>query len=128
MKLKFQENINRIENCPAKNEVGEMKLFRCVEDNLTQESFQPQAVLMKPKFQDKCIAWGLSVFNSFDAATEVLKNLSGNKRVNYTRIAQAVINDTHGIKYGGRNKKHYTFFPKEDFNLIENFEIVNPNE
>ena len=128
MKLKFQENIEKIKDCPANNEHGEKKLFRCVEKELTDNSFLPQAVLLKPKYQHKCIAWGLSVFNSFDSANQILKNLSKNKRVNYSKIAQGVINDSHGIKYGGTNKKHYTFFPSEEFKVVENFEIVDRNE
>ena len=125
MKLNFQKNIDKIKDCPAKNEKGEIEFYRCVESNLSEKSFTPQAVLLKPKYQDKCIAWGLSVFNNIDSAKEVLKNLSGKKRVNYSKIAKAVINDDHGIKYGGNNKKHYTFFPAEGFNVVEKFEIVD---
>lgn len=125
MKLKFQENIEKIKDCPANNERGEKKLYRCVEKKITEKSFTPQAVLLKPKYQDKCIAWGLSVFNSLDSANQMLKNLSKNKRVNYSKIAKGVINDSHGIKYGGTNKIHYTFFPSEDFKVVENFEIVD---
>tara|TARA_R110002050_G_scaffold125594_5_gene245366 strand:- start:2467 stop:2853 length:387 start_codon:yes stop_codon:yes gene_type:complete len=128
MKLKFQENIEKIKDCPANNEQGVKKLFRCVEKEITEKSFMPQAVLLKPKYQDNCIAWGLSVFNSFDSANQILKNLSKNKRVNYSNIAQAIINDSHGIKYGSSNKKHYTFFPSEEFNIVENFEIVARND
>src|SRR5690606_7463428 len=121
-------NIEKIKDCPANNEIGEKTLFRCVENEVNEKSFIPQAVLLKPKYQDKCIAWGLSVFNSFDSANQMLKNLSKNKRVNYSKIAQGVINDSHGIKYGGSNKKHYTFFPAEEFNVVENFEIVDRND
>ncbi|MFI8377465.1 hypothetical protein [Leeuwenhoekiella sp. NPDC079379] len=128
MKLKFQANIERIKDCPANNERGEKIVFRCVESELSEKSFIPNAVLLKPKFQDHCIAWGLSVFSTFDSANEMLKNLSKNKRVNYKKIAQARITDEHGIKYGSKNKKHYTFFPKEELNVIENFKIVVGNE
>tara|TARA_R110002051_G_scaffold185303_3_gene254776 strand:- start:14494 stop:14880 length:387 start_codon:yes stop_codon:yes gene_type:complete len=128
MKLKFQENIEKIKNCPSRNEQGEKELFRCVESKLTEKSFQPQAVLLKPKYQDMCMAWGLSVFSSFDSANQMLKNLSKNKRVNYSKIAHGVVRDNDGVKYGGANKKHYTFFPSEEFNLVKNFEIVNSND
>ena len=128
MKLKFQENIEKIKNCPANNEKGEKTLFRCVEKDITENSFVPQAVLLKPKYQDLCIAWGLSVFSSLDSANQTLKNLSQNKRVNYSKIAQGLINDEHGIKYGGNNKKHYTFFPSEEFNVVDNFAIIESDE
>ncbi len=128
MKLKFQESIEKIKDCPANNELGDKRLFRCVENEVNEKSFVPQAVLLKPKYQDKCIAWGLSVFNSFDSANQMLKNLSKNKRVNYSKIAQGMIDDSHGIKYGGSNKKHYRFFPSEEFNVVENFEIVDRND
>ncbi|WP_167597962.1 hypothetical protein [Leeuwenhoekiella sp. ZYFB001] len=128
MKLKFQKDIEKIKDCPANNEKGERILFRCVESELSEKSFTPNAVLLKPKFQDTCIAWGLSVFSTFDSANEMLKNLSKNKRVNYANIAQATISDEHGIKYGSKNKKHYTFFPKEEFNVVDNFKIVGDNE
>ncbi|PHQ30839.1 hypothetical protein [Leeuwenhoekiella nanhaiensis] len=128
MKLKFQENIDKIKNCPSQNEKGEMNLFRCVESEISEKSFVPQAVLLKPKYQDMCIAWGISVFNSFDSANQMLKNLSKNKRNNYSKIARGIINDSHGIKHGGNNKKHYTFFPTEEFNILENFEVVNRND
>lgn len=124
MKLKYQEDIEKIDNCPSNNEEGEKLLFRCVESELTKDSFQPQAVLLKPKYKDMCKAWGLSVFSSFDSANQVLQNLSKNKRVGYSKIAKVTVSDDDGIKCGDTNKKHYTFFPYEKFNLIANFEIV----
>lgn len=127
MKLKFQKNIEKINNCPAGNEHGEKTLFRCVEKELTEKSFIPHAVLSKPKFQNECIAWGLSVFSSLDSANQMLKNLSKNKRINYSKIAQGKIKDVDGVKYSSKNKKHYTFFPSEEFDVVENFEIVEHN-
>lgn len=128
MKLRFQKKIEKIKDCPAGNERGEKILFRCVESELTEKSFTPNAVLLKPKFQNNCIAWGLSVFSTYDSANQMLKNLSKNKRVNYSKIAQAKITDESGIKYGSKNKKHYTFFPKEEFDIVKNFEIVKNND
>ena len=56
MELNYQSEIDNIQNCPAKNENGVIKLFRCVETPMTEDSFIPVAIL-KPKFKDKCIAW-----------------------------------------------------------------------
>lgn len=64
MKLKFQESIEKIKDRPANNELGEKRLFRCVESEVNEKSFVPQAVLLKPKYQDNCIAWGLSRLNA----------------------------------------------------------------
>ena len=124
MKLKYQEEINKIKDCPAGNEKGSKQLYRCIEEQISEKSFIPQAVLLKPKYQNKCIAWGLSVFSSFESANQMLNNLSKNKRINYAKVAKGVICDSHGIKYPGKNKKHYTFFPEENFDVVENFEIV----
>ena len=128
MTLKFQENIDKIKGCPAENEKGEKMLFRCVESKITEKSFIPHAVLSKPKYQDKCIAWGLSVFSSFGSANQMLKNLSKNKRISYSKIARGRINDQHGIKYCSKNKEHYTFFPSIEFDVVENFQIISQND
>lgn len=125
MKLNYQKKINKIKDCPLGNEKGGKTLFRCVESKLTKNSFIPNAVLLKPKFQNNCNAWGLSVFNTYESASQMLKNLSKKKRLNYSKIAKGYITDDDGIKYMSKNKKHYTFFPKEELDVIEYFEIVN---
>lgn len=128
MKLKFEEEIKKIKKCPGNNEKGELILFRCVENPLSENSFVPQAVLLKPKYKDYCIAWGLSVFKNLDSAKQTLNNLSKKKRSIYTNIAKGTINDTHGVKYSGSDKNHYTFFPSEDFDFLKSFEIINTDE
>lgn len=128
MKLKFQEDIDKIPNCPAPNKTGQVTLYRCVEEELTENSFIPNAVLRKPKLQNECIAWGLSLFSSFDSAKQMLNNLTRCKQVKYKQIAKAVINDSHGTKFSDKNNNHYTFFPTKEFNELENFEIVNRDE
>ena len=128
MKLKYQKKLDSIENCPVSHEKGKKVLYRCVEDPLNIESFQPQAVLLKPKYQNRCIAWGLSVFDNFDSASQTLKNLSKKKRNKYNAIAKSLISDKDGVKYCTKNKRHYTFFPESSLNLVEKFETVESHE
>ena len=129
MKFRYEKQLRAIANCPAKNEAGEITLFRCIENPLTNNSFLPQAVLRKPKFQDMCEAWGLSTFNDLSQAHSMLKSLARSKRIQYSGIAKLIVTDEDGIKYQSFGRKaHYTFFPKEDMNFIDSVEIVYENE
>lgn len=127
MTLEYQEKLNSIENCPLENQKGEKILFRCVENPMTVNSFIPQAVLLKPKYQDNCLAWGLSLFSNYDSAKQMLNNLSKNKLVNYSNIAKSNLTDLDGIKHSGTNKKHFTFYPKKHTDILSKFAIVNEN-
>lgn len=124
MKFNYQENLDSINDCPGHNEKGEMILYRCVERVVTLASFQPQAVLHKPKYEKMCIAWGLSVNTSYGGAKRTLKSLSKYKEPEYGAIAKGVVNDDDGIKHCGKNSDHYTFFPSEGCDLISKFEII----
>ena len=127
MQLEYQEKLDLIENCPLENQKGEIVLFRCVENPMTHSSFIPNAVLLKPKFQDNCLAWGLSLFSNYDSAKQMLNNLSKNKQVNYSNIAKSNLTDFDGIKHYSKNKKHFTFYPKKNINILSKFAIVNDN-
>lgn len=125
MELKYQKEINSIENCPVENQKGEKILFRCVENPMDINSFQPNAVLLKPKFQNNCLAWGLSLFSNYDSAKQMLNNLSKNKRTNYSKIAKSKLTEDDGIKHNSKNKNHYTFYPAESLDILSKFAIVN---
>ncbi len=125
MKLKYQKEINSIANCPVDNQKEEKILFRCVENPMTNDSFLPQAVLLKPKYQKYCPAWGLSMFSNYDSAKQVLKSLSKKKGSKYKSIAKSNITESDGVKHCGNNKKHYTFYPEKDLDLLSKFALVN---
>lgn len=125
MKLKYQKEINSINNCPAENQKGEKILFRCVENPMSIDSFLPNAVLLKPKFQNNCLAWGLSLFSNYSSAKQTLNNLSKNKRTNYSKIAQSNLTEEDGIKHCSKNKKHYTFYPVKSLDILSKFAIVD---
>ena len=127
MQLKYQDKLDSIENCPVENQKGEKILFRCVENPMTEKSFIPNAVLLKPKFQDNCLAWGLSLFSNYDSAKQMLNNLSKNKQVNYSNIAKSKLTDLDGIKHTSKNKKHYTFYQEKNADILSKFAIVNEN-
>lgn len=129
MELKYQSQIESIDNCPLDNLLGEKILFRCVENPMTPKSFEPYAALNKAKFKDNCLAWGLSMFSDLKSAKEILKNLSQNKKqkVNLSSIAYCKLTDNDGIKHNSKNRNHYTFYPKKDFDLIDKFAIVDEN-
>lgn len=125
MIFEYQEKIDLIENCPNNNEVGDKILYRCVENPMSENSFIPNAVLLKPKHSNNCLAWGLSLFNNYNSAKEMLNNLSKNKQVKYSGVAKSVLTDLDGIKHCGKNKKHYTFYPKKDLDILSKFAITN---
>lgn len=128
MKLAFQDNIDKIENCPLDNIKGSIRLYRCVENPITENSFIPNAVLLKPKHQKNCKAWGLSLFETYDKAKEILNNLSGKKQLNYTDVAVGILDDADGIKNkDSKNSKHYTFFPYESLSIVSKFAIIEEN-
>ena len=125
MKLKYQEQIDAIGDCPSININGQLELFRCVSNPIDDDSFLPQAVLLKPKHQDNCLAWGLSCFSSESSAKGTLANLSKRKRSNYSIIAKGMITDEDGIKHrSGANKQHFTLYPIEGLDLSKRFKVV----
>src|SRR5690554_2147800 len=129
MTLKFQENIDKIEGCPAKSENGDKTLYRFILSvPLDSDSFKPHSLIHKPKFDNICIAWGLSTYDSLKSAQEALQNLPKKTREKFTAIAVSEITDDDGIKYPTKNKRHYTFFPKKEVNLLTKFALVNPDE
>ncbi len=129
MELQFQENINKIEGCPANNEGGDKTLYRFIMSiPLDSDSFKPHSLIHKPKFDNICIAWGLSTYDSLKSAKEALQNLPKKTREKFTAIAVSEITDADGIKYPTKNKRHYTFFPKKEVNLLSKFVLVNQDE
>lgn len=124
MTLHFQKEIDKIENCPNNHSKGNLTLYRVVENPVSQDSFLPQAVLLKPKYKGYCEAWGISLFSRYETATMNLKGLSKKKRPQYRAIAESLIEDSDGIKYCGKDKRHYTFFPRVELDLVEKFKIV----
>ncbi|MFD2726271.1 hypothetical protein [Hyunsoonleella rubra] len=126
MELKFQEKINKIDDCPANNESGDKNLYRFILSvPMNSDSFKPHSLIYKPKFDNICIAWGLSTYDSLKSANEALQNLPKKTREKFTAIAVSKITDEDGIKYSTKNKKHYTFFPKKEVNLLTKFVLVN---
>ena len=123
MDLLHQEHINKIENCPLQSQIGELKLYRWVNRDKLVDSFIPTGI--RPKHSTTCLAWGLSTFNSKDSAIQELNNLSKSIRRKYNAIAWCSIKDDDGIKHQSGNKKHhYTFYPKSNFDLISNFQVI----
>lgn len=124
MKLINQEEINKIDGCPSESYKGTLKLFRWVNSENIEQSFEFYGST-KPKFAKDCIAWGLSTYKSKKAAIEVLKNMSAGMQKKFNAIASCDIEDSDGIKYQSReNLNHYTFFPITEFNTASKFNIV----
>lgn len=128
MELNFQKEIDKIDNCPANNEIGEKTLFRFIKKPIDKNSFTPHSIIHKPKFNNLCNAWGLSTYDSLRSAKEAFKNLPAKTRLKFDSIAFAKVTDKDGIKYHTKNKVHYTFFPKKNLDLISKFSIVQENE
>ena len=128
MKLRYQEEIEEIENCPVTHEKGNRVFYRWIKDHLNEESFEPHAILHNGRFKNLCEGWGISLFISLSAAKEVLNNLPPKKRLQYKSIAKGEIFESEGIKYYTKNEKHYTFFPKDDIDLVSKFMIVEDDK
>ncbi|TDN93395.1 hypothetical protein DET49_104121 [Salegentibacter sp. 24] len=129
MELKFQERIDNIEDCPAINENGDKTLYRFILSvPMDSNSFKPHSLIHKPKFDNICIAWGLSTYDSFKSAKEALQNLPKKTREKFTAIAVSDISDDDGVKYPTKNKRHYTFFPKKEVDLLAKFALVKEDE
>lgn len=129
MELKFQENISKIKGCPAGNEAGDKTLYRFITSlPLAENSFKPHSMIYKPKFDNLCNAWGLSTYDSLSSATEALKNLPKKTRKKFMAIAVSEVTDNDGVKYPTSNKRHYTFFPKKELNLLTKFTVIKQND
>ncbi|AWM12448.1 hypothetical protein DI487_00175 [Flavobacterium sediminis] len=126
MKLKYQDKINEIDNCPLANERGSVKVIRVGKSNpATNEDLKPHAILF-PKYKDLCQAWGLSVFK-YPTTSDDIKNILPRKlseRFDKTHVF--TITDSMGVKYQiGDNQSHYTFFPNEGIDLLSTFVTNN---
>lgn len=129
MKLRYQKDIDKIENCPSDNEKGNKELYRFILSNsIDENSFVPNSTIFKPKFDKICIAWGLSTYDSLNNAEEALRNLPKKTREKFKAIAVGDISDKDGIKYLTKSKGHYTLFPFKDVNLLSKFELVEKND
>lgn len=127
MNLLHQEQIEKLDNCPTSNQSGEIKLYRWVNKDYMETSFTPHA--FKEKFKNNCEAWGLSTYNNKQKALEYLNSASSNIKKKYNSIAFCNINDESGIKHqSGNNLHHYTFYPDKDFDLVNNFQILENDE
>lgn len=123
MKLVNQDYIDKINNCPSENYKGEIRLFRWMNTNSVDKSFDYYG--FKPKYANICNAWGLSTYKTKNSALEALKNVSVGMQKRYNAIAECVIKDDDGIKYqSGKNLNHYTFFPLIKFDLPNKFKIT----
>lgn len=124
MKLLNQDEINKIDGCPSENFKGKLRLFRWVNSNNIEQSFDCYAST-KPKYAKECIAWGLSTYKSRKSAIEVLKNLPTGMQKKFNAIAACEIEDSDGVKYQSReNINHYTFFPIKEFDMVSKFKII----
>lgn len=125
MELEFQEDINKIEDCPLGNENKDKILYRWVSNPLTIEDFIPHSI-QKSRLKKKCIAWGLSTFDSVAALNEKLENLTPVMKEKFPQIAKANITEETGIKYKStQTNGHYTYFPKKGVDLLTIFKPVD---
>lgn len=125
MKLKNQKELDKLQNCPLKNNPKTIKLFRLVKEETITENDLIPLILENPKrFKGKkneCLSWGLSLFNTRKAAEDTVKFLSKKKRKHksiYSIVAKEPVTFKH---QSGTNKNHYTVYPYTDIDLIPNF-------
>jgi len=122
MDLLHQEHIEKIDNCPANNQLGEIKLYRWVNKDDLENSYTPHG--FKEHLKNNCLAWGLSTYNNKQKAIEALNNATKGVRKKYNTIAFCVIKDEYGIKHQSGSNNHYTFYPNKEFDIIGNFQII----
>lgn len=128
MALKYNDEISLIENCPSNNESGDKTLYRFAKLPVNNDSFIPHSVIYKPRFKNKCIAWGLSTYDSLSAAKQAYKNLPKGKRLQLDAIVSGKVRDKDGIKYQStNNSRHYTFFPEDNLSCVNLFNNVLNN-
>lgn len=87
MEIKYQEDVNKIKNCPLKNENGNKTLYRIIKSNpLTEDTFIPHSVIHKPRFNEHCEAWGLSTYNNLKSAQEAFNSLSKKQKDTFVAL------------------------------------------
>lgn len=124
--LMYSEEISKIDNCPSKNEKGSIEVVRLVKNNPAKIEDLKLHSEIHPKLAGICEAWGLSVFKKPTEIRDVKKILSKKIAAKYNLASYFTITDDMGIKYqSGSNKKHYTFFPKKDLDLLSTFVTEN---
>lgn len=127
MTLKHQEQLDSIEDCPLKNESGEKKLYRIVDNPITNKSFIPYGISQKHKYKNDCISLGLSTLTDLKTAKQYLKSFTEKlkEKKSHKAIACAQISDIDGVKHqSGSEESHYSFYPKNDLDLTNMFTIV----
>lgn len=124
-KLKFQDEINKIENCPSSNLNGNLEVYRLLKTNpASEDDIVPYSVL-KPKYKNNCLAWGLSVWSSSLPPNELINLLSNQLKEQVKYAGYFEINNEMGVKHKSGKNYHYTYFPNEDIDLLNIFEIEN---
>lgn len=126
MKLKYQEELDKLENCPSTTLKGNIKLFRWINKENYATSFIPLGNRFNGKLEEKCLAWGLSTHNNIEVSKEVLNNLPQGFKKKFNGIATCVISDEDGVKHqSGNCINHFTFYPNQNFDYSSKFQILD---
>jgi hypothetical protein len=127
MVLENHEKINKLEDCPLKNDDKIITLYRFSQNNpINNTDLIPFAISKPEIYAEKCLAWGLSLFNNKEATLRIIKGLPTKKRRKIIAIASIDIDITTAVKHkSGENTSHYTVYPLKNVNLISKFTTEN---
>jgi hypothetical protein len=127
MVLENHEKINKLKDCPLKNDDKIITLYRFSENNpIINTDLIPFAISKPEIYAEECLAWGLSLFNNKEATLRIIKGLPTKKRRKIIAIGSIDIDITTAVKHkSGQNSSHYTVYPLKNVNLISKFTTEN---
>lgn len=127
MILENKDKILKLDNCPLQNEEKTIKLYRLSENNpIENVDLVPYAVSNPERHAEKCLAWGLSFYNTLEATRSALNGMPTKRRKKIKAVMIIEVDKTIAIKHkSGENKNHYTVYPYQNVDFISKFTLEN---
>jgi hypothetical protein len=127
MILENQKEIEKLDNCPMKDDLKTIRLYRfCANNPILIDDLIPKAISNPDAFSENCLAWGLSLFNTKEATIKMITGFSVKTRKKIKGIAVIEVDSNIAVKHqSGDSKNHYTVYPYQNVNFISRFTTEN---
>ena len=127
MGLYYQEDIDKVKNCPLTNHEGDLVLFRLIKSSYMEHGdLLPKSANPRYKAtQHECESWGLSTYDNLKSAINNFLLMPEKLRSRFSHVAKVNVTSDFGIKYKTLDdKSHFTLFPIEDDKILDKFTVV----
>lgn len=139
--FKYQEYLNKRENCPMKSCIERnVPAFRWVHSDITEDDFKPN--IDHPKYPKRsldesdliCESFALSVYKDLESSKDNYLNQYNARKNDFQKqkfieqkgnaIALIHLTEEDGVSDEPNEKGHFSFFPYISFNCLERIKEV----